>query len=147
MMAEHTADDPRQVVHSILQATNAHDLDALTDCFAADYRNDTPAHPARSFSGADQVRRNWQQILGGIPDMRVELLRCATEGDTVWSELEMRGTRPDNSVLLTRGVVIFGVAHGKAKWAKFYMEPVEEGGGDVNEAVSKSVNSRHGAAK
>jgi hypothetical protein len=38
-----------------------HDIDALTACFASSFANDWPAHPARSFTGADQVRRNYTQ--------------------------------------------------------------------------------------
>jgi hypothetical protein len=34
-----------------------------------------------------------------------------------------------------RGVVIFGLRDGKSTWARFYLEPVEAGGGDVNDAV------------
>ena len=74
-----------------------------------DYRNETPAHPQRGFTGRDQVRRNWEQIFAAIPDLTAEVLRCAVDGDTVWTEWEHRGTRPDGSRHLMRGVVIFGV--------------------------------------
>ena len=30
-------------------AVNRHDLDAMTRCFATDFVNETPVHPARSF--------------------------------------------------------------------------------------------------
>lgn len=49
------------------EATNAHDLDALVACFAPDYRNETPAHPSRSFQGNEQVRANWRQIFEFVP--------------------------------------------------------------------------------
>ena len=38
-------------VERLLGAVRHRDLDALTACFAEDYRNETPAHPARSFAG------------------------------------------------------------------------------------------------
>ncbi len=113
-------------------AINAHDLDELVACFAEDYRNETPAHPERSFIGREQVRTNWEQIFSVIPDLRAELLRYTVDGDTVWSEWEHRGTRPDGSPHVMRGVVIFGVDGGVATWARFYLEPVEEGGGDAD---------------
>lgn len=120
-------------------ATNAHDLDAVVDCFASDYLSDTPAHPARGFRGRDQVRTNWTQLFAGVPDLRAEVLRTALDGDTVWSEWEMSGTRRDGSPHLMRGVIVFGVDRGRASWARFYLEPVQLGGGDVNAAVRAQV--------
>ena len=57
------------MVDRLCGAVNGHDLDALAACFAADYRNETPVHPARGFVGREQVRRNWEQLFGGIPDL------------------------------------------------------------------------------
>lgn len=53
-------DGPAETIERLLQATNGRDLDALVACFAEDYVNDTPAHPARGFRGSAQVRRNWE---------------------------------------------------------------------------------------
>ena len=127
------------VVERLLQATNDHDLEALVDCFASDYRNETPAHPERGFTGRSQVRRNWEQIFANVPDITAAVPRSAVVGDTIWSEWEMRGTRRDGAEHLMRGVVIFGVEDGRASWARFYLEPVETGGGDVNDAVRRAV--------
>ncbi len=66
--------DPRHVVTKLLAAVNAHDLDALSDCFATDFVNETPAHPSRSFTGGAQVRRNWSAIFAGVPDLRAEVV-------------------------------------------------------------------------
>jgi ketosteroid isomerase-like protein len=126
---------PAVMVERLCRATNDHDLDALVACFAPDYRNETPAHPERGFTGREQVRKNWEQIFGAIGDIQAEVLRCAADDDTVWSEWEHRGTRPDGSPHVMRGVVIFGVEDGLATWARFYLEPVQEGGGGVDEAV------------
>jgi ketosteroid isomerase-like protein len=63
-----TVSDARAVVRRLQAATNAHDLDALVACFAPDYLSEIPAHPARSFRGSEQVRRNWTQILAGVPE-------------------------------------------------------------------------------
>jgi ketosteroid isomerase-like protein len=123
------------------RATNAHDLDALVDCFADHYVNETPAHPARGFRGREQVRRNRTQIFGRVPDLRATVLRSAADGGTVWSEWEMAGTRPDGSPHLMRGVILFGVADGRAAWARFYLEPVQDGGGDVDAAVRTQLGA------
>jgi ketosteroid isomerase-like protein len=128
------------MVERLRQATNSHDLDALVACFGPDYRNETPAHPERGFTGREQVRKNWTQIFAAIPDVRAEVLRCAVDGDTVWSEWEHRGTRPDGTAHIMRGVVIFGVVDGLAGWARFYLEPVQDGGGGVDDAVQRQVS-------
>jgi ketosteroid isomerase-like protein len=131
--------NPQAVVQRLQQATNGHDLEALVACFAPDYRNETPVHPERGFSGREQVRANWTQIFAAIPDLTCEVLRCSVEGDTVWSEWEHRGTRPDDTPHLMRGVIIFGVAGGLATWARFYLEPVQQDAGTVDQAVRQQV--------
>jgi ketosteroid isomerase-like protein len=126
-------------------ATNAHDIEALVACFADDYLNETPAHPPRGFQGADQVRRNWTQLFAGIPDLTSRVLATVVDGDTVWSEWEMSGHRPDDSVHLMRGVIIFGVRDDKAAWARFYLEPVDDSSGNVDAAITRaSVGPQHG---
>src|SRR6476660_9403565 len=99
-------DGPAALVRRLERATNAHDLDALVACFAPAYRNETPAHPERSFTGRAQVSRNWEQIFSGIPDLTATVLRSAVHDGEVWSEWEHRGTRRDGSAHLMRGVVI-----------------------------------------
>lgn len=129
--------DPTSLVRRLAAATNAHDLDALTACFADDYLNETPVHPARGFRGAEQVRRNWAQLFAGIPDLSARILATAGAGDTVWTEWEMSGTRGDGTAHLMRGVIIFGVAAGKAVSARFYLEPVEDVSGGVDAQISR----------
>ena len=123
----------------LLDAVNGHDLDALVECFAAAFVNETPAHPARSFTGREQVRKNWAQIFGGVPDLRAEIVRQVVQGDTVWLEWEMSGTRRDGGRHLMRGVSIFGDVNGQFAWVRFYLEPVEQGGADVDAVVRQHV--------
>ena len=138
-MPSQPSDDPGAMVSRLCEATNAHDLDALVDCFAEDYVNETPVHPSRGFEGRAQVRRNWEQIFAAVPDVEATVLRRSVDGDVVWSEWEMRGTRPDGSPHLMRGVILFGVAAGRAAWARFYLDPVEAGAGSVDDAVRAAV--------
>jgi ketosteroid isomerase-like protein len=121
------------------RATNAHDVNEVVACFAADYRNETPAHPERGFTGREQVRGNWEQIFAAIPNITAKVLRSAVNGDEVWSEWEHRGTRHDGSAHLMRGVIIFGLGNELLTWARFYLEPVQEGGGNVDAAVRRQV--------
>jgi hypothetical protein len=129
---------PLAMVQRLLDATNAHDIDALVSCFSDDYVNETPVHPARGFRGTEQVRRNWTQLFDGIPDLRASVMARATDGDTVWTEWEISGVRRDGAVHIMRGVIIFGVTGGKAARAKFYLEPVEQSSSDVNDAITQA---------
>lgn len=121
------------VVERLLRGVNEHDLEGMVACFADDYVNETPVHPPRGFVGTEQVRRNWAQIFAGVPDIRAELPRQTVDGDTVWTEWEMSGTRVDGLPFLMRGVVIFGIAGDAIASARFYLEPVEETSGDVDD--------------
>lgn len=121
-------------------ATNRHDLEALVRCFAADFVNETPVHPARSFTGADQVRRNWAQIFAAVPDLKAEVVRQAIDGDRAWIEWEMRGTRVGGARHLVRGVTIFGVEEDQFAWVRFYLEPVEEAGSPIDKAISEDLS-------
>jgi ketosteroid isomerase-like protein len=122
-------------------AVNGHDIEALEGCFAADYCNQTPAHPAQGFTGRDQVRRNWEQIFTFVPDITARVLRYTLDGDVTWSEWEMTGTRPDGTAHQMAGVVLFGVRDGRFSWARFYLEPVQAGGPDANAAVRQHVRA------
>ena len=131
------------IVQRLRDAINEHDLEQLVGCFSEDYRNETPAHPSRSFVGAEQVRRNWTQILGGLPDLRAELVRFAVSGDEVWAEWDWKGTRPDGAPFAMRGVTILAPgADGRATWSRFYMEPVDQAEDDVTAAVRDAVGTR-----
>jgi ketosteroid isomerase-like protein len=132
-------EEPQEMVQRLLQATNDHDLDGLAACFAEDFENETPVHPARSFRGRAQVRRNWEQIFAFVPDLRAEVPRMAVDGDTVWSEWEMNGTRRDGTPHQMRGVVVFGVEEGVARSARFFLEPVDLESGNVEDAVRRQV--------
>jgi len=129
------------VAARLQDAVNRHDLDAMVRCFATDFVNETPAHPARSFRGRDQVRKNWALIFDAVPDLRAVMVDCASQGDTVWTEWEMRGTRRDGAEHLMRGVSVFEVVDDVFASVRFYLEPVEQVGAGVDAAV-RSVLGR-----
>ena len=133
------SDGPCAALARLVAGTNAHDLEAIARCFAEGYCNETPAHPARGFTGKEQVRRNWARILAKVPDIVAEVVDSAESGDWIWSEWEMRGTRRDGKAHLMRGVVVFGVAGELIVSARFYLEPVDASGIDVDAAVRRAV--------
>ena len=146
-------DDVPVVLGALSRAMNAHDPAALADCFATDYRNETPAHPSRGFVGRAQVLANWSQILAAVPDLSAVLVRWGTgaprEPWTVWAEWDWSGTRRDGLAMRMRGVTVFGTGpttSGGAtpeiiEWARFYMEDVDTEDVGVSTAVRRSVGS------
>ena len=137
--------EPGQVLlDRLTTAVHGRDLDGIVDCFTPDYRNETPAHPAQGFTGRDQVRRNWEQIFAVMPDLTAAVLRSACQGDVVWSEWAMTGTRPDGIAQQMAGVMIFGVRDGRFSWVRFYLEPVQAGGADVNQALRQHIGAGAG---
>jgi ketosteroid isomerase-like protein len=131
-----------ETVERLIRATNAHDVDGVVSCFAEDYALEAPLHPARSFRGREQVRRNWTQIFGAVPDIVARLVRAAVEGDTVWTEWEMSGTRRDQTPHLMRGVFIFGIAGDQVHWGRMFLEPVDDSQADMNTAVRDQLHIR-----
>lgn len=135
------SDNAHPFLHRLRAATNAHDLDAVVECFSPDYRNETPSHPSRGFAGSEQVRANWRRIFAFVPDVRARVLRQAVNGSEIWSEWEMSGTRIDGTPHLMRGVIIFGLHEDRAGSARFYLEPVDEERVTPDDAVRHQVHA------
>lgn len=134
-------DTARAFLTTLQAATNSHDLDALVACFTEDYSNQTPVHPARAFTGRDQVRSNWQQIFGSVPDISATVLKWVSSDAAVWSEWQLAGTRHDGTQHLMRGVIIFGLDGDRACSARFYLELVDEESSDVGAALRAQVHA------
>lgn len=137
------ATSPDEFVARLVTAVNDHDPESVVGLFTADYVNQTPVHPARSFTGNHQVRRNWESIFAAVPDLSAAVTAQAVEDDTVWTEWTMNGTRRDGAEHHMRGVVIFTVVDGQATAARFYLEPLDTDDGDVDTAVDALVQPRH----
>ena len=128
-----------EIMNQLLSAMNAHDLDAFVACFAADYDSEQPAHPGRAFRGSDQVRKNWESVFAGVPDFSAELVMSARTGEGVEvGEWRWQGTYGDGSPFGMRGVIVAGVQHNRIAWGRLYIEPVEQGGADINEMVQET---------
>ena len=121
----------------LLKATNDHDVDGVVACFSDDYVNATPCHPARSFTGRDQVRRNWTTIFQAVPDLVAEVGEYVEDGDRIWSEWELRGTRRDGAPHLMRGVLVFTLRNSLAAHLRFFLEPVDDAPVDADLAVTR----------
>ena len=129
--------DALATVTRLLDATNRHDLEGIVACFAPGYSNETPAHPPRSFVGNDQVRRNWSTILASVPDQVATIPALVVDGDQVWTEWRISGTKLDGTPHEMAGVVIFTVRSGLIEAAHFYLEPVERVTGDADTVIDR----------
>lgn len=143
MIVASFADSP--LLGHIARAINDRDLDVLTALFTEDLDSRQPVHPHRDFQGHDQIRRNWAAIFEGIPDLTAQLVRSAINGDTVWAEWEWRGTRRDGQPHHTRGVTILGERDGRAAWVRFFMEPVDRAGDDIDGVIGHMTSSTGGS--
>jgi ketosteroid isomerase-like protein len=125
------------VVERLNSAMNARDIDAFVACFEEGYESEQPAHPDRAFTGRDQVRENWSAIFVGVPDFSSELVAACAVGDTEWSEWRWRGTQSDGTRLEMAGVIVCGLADERLRWARLYVEPVEQSGAGIDAAVRR----------
>lgn len=130
---------PTAVVARLFDRTNAHDLEGLVGCFAPDYALTNPVHPARDFVGTDQVRRNWTGLFAGVPDLRASVHRVVADGERVWVEVSMAGTRRDGQPVHLTGIQVFTVREGLVRGCRFYLEPVEPAGLDADGAIHQSA--------
>jgi ketosteroid isomerase-like protein len=135
-------ENARAVIDRLVDATNRHDLDGVVACFADDYQLVAPTHPARSFRGREQVRRNWTQIFAAVPDIATRLVGTAVDGESVWTEWEMAGTRRDGAPHLMRGVFIFATGGDQILGGRMFLEPVEDGGGDMDAALRRNIGEK-----
>jgi ketosteroid isomerase-like protein len=118
------------VIERLREAINQHDPDAMVECFHPDYSSEQPAHPNRGFGGKDQVHKNWSGMFAGFPDLEARVLRQSVDGDVVWNEWLWSATG-----LQMAGVTVMGIREGRIAWARLYMEPVEQAGQDIDEAM------------
>ena len=113
------------VIERVQAAINRHDIDGLMDCFEPDVRHELPTHPERGFTGRDELRGYWEQVIGERGRFHAKLLRSTGTPDTAWAEWCWHGERADGTQFARAGVTIYGVRSGRIAWMRLYMEPVE----------------------
>ena len=101
-----------------------------------------PRTPTARSGGGSKCARTGREFLGGVPDLEAELKRWTANGDEVWTEWEWRGTRSDSGPWVMRGVTIQGLRGDALAWMRLYMEPVEESGAGIEQAVTHLVSGR-----
>jgi ketosteroid isomerase-like protein len=122
-------------------ALDAHDLDAFVGFFRDDYVGERPRHPGSSMSSREDVRRNWEEVIADVPDLRVDVPAAVEDGNTIWSEWRAYGTARSGATLELRGVIIFGIQDDQVAWSRMYMEPVEHEGVPLTELTGVGPRS------
>ena len=103
-------------LQALLDAFNAHDLDAIMELFTEDCVFDTPRGPAPGglrLVGKEQVRSGFQARFDGIPDIEYGDDRHWTCGDRAVSEWTIRGTRSSGEPIEVRGCDLFELTDGR----------------------------------
>jgi ketosteroid isomerase-like protein len=129
------------IADRLADAINRHDLEALVGCFAPEVNSVQPIHPDRAFTGRQQIRENWGLILEGVPDLTARITGTVVAGDEAWVECDWAGSRRDGTPFHLRGVTIQVVRNDRIASVRLYMEPVEQAGFGVVEAVREAVGS------
>lgn len=127
-------DEMPTVLQRMSDAINAHDVDAIANCFTNDYKGEQPLHPEiavilqrRGYAnGLAQVRENWTGLFAQVPDLRATLVAATIHDDFAWAEWHWQGTRTSGAALNLRGVSVAGLRNGIMAWARIYMEPIQD---------------------
>ena len=115
-------------LRALLDAFNAHDLDAIMSFFTEDCVFDTPRGPApggERLVGKEQVRKGFQARLDGIPNIVYGQDRHWTCGDRGVSEWTIRGTQSTGESIEVRGCDLFEFADGKISRKDSYWKIVD----------------------
>lgn len=103
-------------LQALLEAFNAHDLDAIMSFFTDDCVFDAPRGPApggRRLVGSQEVRKGFQARFDGIPDIEYCDDRHWTCGDRGVSEWTIRGTQSTGEPIEVRGCDLFEFTDGR----------------------------------
>lgn len=123
------------VMNRMLEALRSHDAGRFAALFADDYVSIQPAHPARGFGGSAQVLANWTAVFEGVPDFHAELLASAVSENVTWGEWAWTGHHTDGSPFAMSGVTILEIRDGLIARGRLYMETVDAGDQDIDQAV------------
>ena len=100
-------------LEALLDAFNAHDVDAIMSFFTEDCVMDMPRGPApggRRLTGTHEVRAGIQSRFDGIPDIRYCDDRHWVCGDRGVAEWTIRGTQATGERIEVRGCDLFEFA-------------------------------------
>ena len=115
-------------LEAVLDAFNAHDVDAILAFFTEDCVLDMPRGPAPGglrLVGKEQVRKGFQSRFDGIPDIHYGDERHFVSGDRGASEWTIRGTQATGEPIEVRGCDLFEFTDGKISRKDSFWKIVE----------------------
>lgn len=118
-----------ETVKAILDAFNAHDLDAIMEFFSDDCSLDMPRGPdpwGQRFVGKADVRAGLATRFTGLPNVRYSDDRHWISGNMVVSEWLLTGTRTDGVQVKVRGCDHYEFRDGKVVRKDAYWKIVEK---------------------
>jgi steroid delta-isomerase-like uncharacterized protein len=98
-------------LEGLLDAFNAHDVDAIMEFFTDDCVFDTPR--GQRHVGKEAVAKGFQARFDGIPDIHYGDDRHFSCGDRGVSEWTIRGTQVSGEPIEVRGCDLFELRDGK----------------------------------
>ena len=110
-------------LQALLDAFNAHDLDAIMAFFTGDCVFDTPR--GQRLVGQEAVRLGFQARFDGIPDIVYAEPRHFASGDRGASEWTIRGTTSEGHPIEVRGCDLFEFTGGKVSRKDSYWKIVD----------------------
>ena len=120
---------PAGAPKAILDAFNAHDLDAIMSFFADDCSLDMPRGPepwGQRFVGKAAVREGLASRFKGLPDAHYSDDRHWISGNMMVSEWLLTGTTPDGVSVRVRGCDHYEFRDGKVIRKDAYWKIVEK---------------------
>jgi len=124
----HKTPRPLQTAKALLDAFNAHDLDAIMAFFADDCALDMPRGPepwGQRYAGKAAVRAGLATRFEGLPDVHYGEERHWGSGNRVVSEWLLTGTRPGGEKIRVRGCDHYEFRDGKVVRKDSYWKIVE----------------------
>jgi ketosteroid isomerase-like protein len=119
------------MLRRLLDAFNAHDIDAVMSFFADDCVLEMPRGPepwGRRMTGSGEVRRGLASRFAGIPDIHYGDDRHWVAGNRGCSEWLLTGTSTDGQTIAVRGCDLFEFSGGKIVRKDSYWKIVEPSG-------------------
>jgi ketosteroid isomerase-like protein len=117
-----------ETLEGLLDAFNAHELDAVMSFFADDCILEMPRGPdpsGRRLEGRERVREGLASRFAGIPDVHYGDARHWLAGDRGCSEWLLTGTGADGEKIEVRGCDLFEFRDGKIVRKDSYWKIVE----------------------
>jgi ketosteroid isomerase-like protein len=118
-----------ETLKAVLDAFNAHDLDAIMDFFADDCSFDMPRGPdpwGQRFRGKTAVRQALASRFQGLPDVHYGEDRHWVSGDLGVSEWLLTGTTLDGRQIRVRGCDHWEFSDGRIVRKDSYWKIVEK---------------------